>query len=974
MNTSLQPILCAALGLVLPLVAAAEQTSSRENEQRLLSNTRQLIFEGRRAGEGYFSSDGRQMIFQSERDPANPFYQIYLMDLESGDLSKVSPGTGKTTCGWIHPNGEKVMFSSSHADPKAIEKQQEELEKRASGKGNRYSWSFDEQYDIYEANSSGGQLKNLTNALGYDAEGSWSPDGKLIAFGSNRHAYSEPLSPDEEKIFVNDQSHFMEIYIMDADGANVRRLTDVPGYDGGPFFSPDGKQIVWRRFTPDGTTAEIWTMNIDGTNQRQITYLKAMSWAPFFHPSGDYIIFATNLHGYGNFELYMVALKGSSKPVRVTNTEGFDSLPVFTPDGKSLSWTSSRTANKKPQIFMASWDDATARELLGIDGDDSYIGSTVNNPITSSTSAAITPDDLHQHLSYLASDKLAGRLVGTEGERLATAYVASVFQDLGLQPAGDMGSWFQAFEFTSGVALEDGNRLTLEEAGQQHNLITDKDWRPLIFSGTGKVTPTAIVFAGYGIVAPAYNSYAGLDVKDKWVLAFRFMPEDIAPDQRQHLSEFSSLRYKAMVARDKGARGLILISGPNTKVKDQLVKLNFESTLAGTSIAVISITDNMAEKLLTTSGKSLKTLQSALDSGKQEAGFNLPGLKFSANIRLHQEQRMGRNVLARLNAGEGPGASAVVIGAHIDHIGDGVGKSSLAGGDEAGQIHPGADDNASGVSALLEIAQYLADQKRQGRLKLKQDILFAAWSGEELGLLGSSHFTKGFAAKGDAGKGLTPQVTAYLNLDMVGRLDKSLHLLGVGSSSIWAGEIERRNVPVGLSIKTQNDTFLPTDATSFYLQGVPILSAFTGSTAEYNTPRDTADLINYPGLAKIARLMALITRSVAMQAEAPDFIQTNKPSTKASRANLRAFLGTIPDYANTDTQGVKINGVTKGTPGEKAGILSGDIIMELAGQKIENIYDYTHALNALKVGQEVEIAVQRDGTLMTLKVVPEARE
>ena len=452
------------------------------------------------------------------------------------------------------------------------------------------------------------------------------------------------------------------------------------------------------------------------------------------------------------------------------------------------------------------------------------------------------------------------------------------------------------------------------------------------------------------------------------------MPENIAPEQRQHLSEFATLRYKAMVARDKGALGLIVVSGPNTQVKEQLVKLKFESTLAGTSIAVISVTDAVAEQLLSGSGKSLKALQTALDGGEPEPGFDLTGVRLSADIRLRQEKRTGRNVLARLNAGEGPGTSVVVIGAHIDHIGRGAGMNSLAGGDDAGKIHYGADDNASGVSALLEIAQYLADQKRQRRLKLKRDLLFAAWSGEEMGLLGSNRFVKQFGAKGDDAKGLSPAVTAYLNMDMVGRLDKELYLLGVGSSSIWPGEIERRNAPIGLSIHTQNDTFLPTDATSFYLNGVPILSAFTGATSEYNTPRDTADIINYEGLVKITRLMSLITRSLGMRAEAPDYIESEKPTTKASRANLRAFLGAIPDYADSDTQGGRINGVSKGAPAEKAGILPGDIIMELAGRKIENIYDYTHALNALKVGQEVEIIVKRDGALKTLKIAPVARE
>ncbi len=971
----------------LAAAAGAEEptpTPTPNNEQRLLANTRQLIFEGLRSGEGYFSADGRRMIFQSERDAANPFYQIYVMDLETGDLTQVSPGSGKTTCGWIHPNGNKVLFASSHADPQAVDKQHEELEKRASGQGSRYSWSFDEHYDIYEADLKGEQLKNLTHTLGYDAEGSWSPDGRLIAFGSNRHAYDSVLSPQEQKIFVNDQSYFMDIYIMNSDGSEVRRLTHSAGYDGGPFFSADGHKIVWRRFNPEGTQAEIWTMNVDGSDQRQITHLGAMSWAPFFHPSGDYIIFATNLHGYANFELYLVDAEGRSKPVRVTETEGFDSLPVFTPDGQGLSWTSSRTANKKPQIFIADWNDTEARRLLGLDGQNGKVAgqsaATDAKPDLSATTAAITPEDLRRHLSHLASERMDGRLTGSEGERLATAYVAEVFQALGLQPAGDMGGWFQTFEFTGGIALDSGNRLDLHGPAGMQSFQVDRDWRPLTFSRTGEIEPAEIVFAGYGIVAPGheqftpYDSYANLDVQDKWVLAFRFLPEDISPEQRQYLNDYASLRYKAMVARDQGARGLILVSGPNAPVQDPLVALKFDSALAGSGIAAISVSDELAAQLLQGSGRDLKALQSALDKGEQQPGFALPGMQLGADIRLHQEKRTGRNVLARLYAGDSPAASAVALGAHVDHIGHGVGMDSLASGDEVGRPHLGADDNASGVSALLEIAQYLADLKRQGRLEASRDVLFAAWSGEEMGLLGSSHFVQQFRAKGDGGQGLNPVISAYLNMDMVGRLDQHLHLMGAGSSSIWPGEIERRNAPVGLSIQTQNDSYLPTDATAFYLRGVPILSAYTGAHSEYNTPRDAPELINYEGLERIARFMALMTRSLTQRAEAPDYILTEKPTTGASRANLRAYVGTIPDYAQSDLKGVKLNGVAKSGPAEKGGMRAGDLIVELAGRKIENIYDFTHALNALKVGQEVEVVVEREGQPVRLKITPVARE
>ncbi len=967
--------------LLPPYLALAEEKSQ---EQPLLTNTRQLIFEGRRSGEGYFSADGSKMIFQSEREPDNPFYQIYLMDLETGDVERISTGSGKTTCAWIHPEGDRVLFASTRDDPEAQAKQREELDKRAAGQGRRYSWSFDEHYDIYQTVPGSGQFSRLTDAPGYDAEGSWSPDGKLIVFASNRHAYQQALDAETRGLFERDPSVLMDIYLMNADGGQVRRLTDAPGYDGGPFFSPDGTRIVWRRFAPNGKVAEVWTMNTDGSDPRQITRLGVMSWAPFYHPSGDYIIFTNNAQGYRNFELYIVDSQGQGEPVRVTYTDGFDGLPVFTPDGQRLSWASSRTPERKAQIFMADWNDGEARRLLGLKesgGTEAAAASPEPRPPDlDRTQGAITPDDLRLHVNYLASEALAGRLTGSAGERLATRYVADVFKALGLEPAGDDGGFFQTFEFTAGVSLAAGNRLTVHSEEGSRDFSVDESWRPLAFSGNGAVDSAEIVFAGYGIVTPAtddappYDAYAELDVSDRWVMVLRYLPENITPQRRLELSRYADLRYKAMLARDKGARGLIVVSGPGSGVKQQLVKLSFDTALGGTSMATLSVTDALASELLAASGKDLKALQASLDGGEAIKGFVLSGIRLDAHIALEQERRSGRSVLARLPAASTATLEPVMIGAHVDHLGLGDSSGSLATGDEKGQVHPGADDNASGVAALLEIAQYLATQVGSGKLELKRDVIFAAWSGEELGLLGSSHYAKHLGEDtGTAGEKRLP-IAAYLNMDMVGRLDQRLYLQGVGSSTRWPGEIERRNAPVGLSITLQQDSYLPTDATSFYLQGVPVLNAFTGPHPDYNTPRDTPARINYDGTARIALLMALLTRSVALNTQAPDYVAMEKPAGTPTRRNLQAYLGTIPEYGESDQPGVKLNGVAEAGPAARAGLRSGDVIVELAGKTIENIYDFTYALNALKVGSAVEIVVQRQGEPLILSVTPARRE
>ncbi|MEW8412707.1 MAG: M20/M25/M40 family metallo-hydrolase [Candidatus Thiodiazotropha sp.] len=947
-----------------------------EEEARLLSNVRQLTFEGRRAGEGYFSADGGSMIFQSERDHANPFYQIYLMDLETGDVEQVSPGHGKTTCAWIHPSRDKVLYASTHEDPEARDKMQQELDFRASGKQRRYSWDYDPNFDIYEQVLTSGARKNLTQTPGYDAEAAYSPDGGQIVFASNRRAYAGEMSEEEKKIFEHDKSFMMDLYLMNADGSGLRRLTDSPGYDGGPFFSFDGARITWRRFSRDGSRAEIYTMELASGEERQLTRMGVMSWAPFFHPSGDYLIFASNREGFANFELFLVDAQGKGEPVRVTTTDGFDGLPVFSPDGGRLSWTSNRGAGKTSQIFLADWNDSEARRLLGLDdreqGDDSLAATAE----LATTTAAISSQDLRQHVTRLSSDEMEGRLTGSGGELRAGRYIASVFRRLGLQPAGDDG-YFQSFSFTAGAKLGDGNRLDLRGLSQPRSPILEQDWLPLAISRSGRIDPAPIVFAGYGIEAPGldkvpdYDAYGGLEVEGKWVMLFRFQPESVPPEWRRHLLHYSDLAYKASVAKRRGAIGLILVTGPGAAAKQQLIELELEAKSASSSIAAISISDDLASRILAVADKELAALQQQLDSGEPAQGFAIPGVELSADLAILREKGLGRNVIARLSADPPSARAPVILGAHLDHLGRGEISGSLAREDERGRIHPGADDNASGVAALLESAEYLADLKRSGKLGSKRDILFAAWSGEELGTLGSNRFVDQFAG----GDMLHDKVSAYLNMDMVGHLREKLYLQGTGSSNSWSREIERRNVPVGLAIATKVDPYLPTDSTPFYMKGVPVLNAFTGAHEDYSSPRDRADQLNYQGMQKIARLMAGITRSLARSEAEPDYIEVTRKQSGLSRKHLRAYLGTIPAYGqDEETKGVKLQGAVKGGPAEKAGIQNGDLLIGLAGVEVETIHDFMNALGGLKPGEETEMIVIRRGKQLTLRVVPTSRD
>jgi Tol biopolymer transport system component len=344
--------------------APAQAPPADNHERDFLGRVRRLTVEGRRAGEGYWAPDGRRLVFQSEREAGNPFYQIYVLDFATGETKRISPGMGKTTCAFFRAGSDDILFASTHHDPKSKHYQDEELAFRASGKERRYAWDYDAEMEIYVYAEKSGALKRLTNARGYDAEASYSPDGQWIVFSSMRDAYNRTLSAQEQKMLATDPSYFGEIYVMRADGSEQKRLTSVPGYDGGPFFTHDGRHIVWRRFDEQGLIADVWLMRPDGSAARQVTDFKSMSWAPYEHPSGEYILFASNKLGFENFEIFMVDKAGTKEPVRITYSPGFDGLPVPSPDGTQIAFTSSRSGGGSGQIFLAQWNHEAARKAM----------------------------------------------------------------------------------------------------------------------------------------------------------------------------------------------------------------------------------------------------------------------------------------------------------------------------------------------------------------------------------------------------------------------------------------------------------------------------------------------------------------------------------------------------------------------------------------------------------------------------------
>ena len=576
------------------------------------------------------------------------------------------------------------------------------------------------------------------------------------------------------------------------------------------------------------------------------------------------------------------------------------------------------------------------------------------------------------HVMALASGAVEGRLTGSAGERRAGDYIISQLRNIGAVPLPGRTDYRLAFEFTAG-ARDGGSSLTVSSSrpGVRTETFTARaDVQALSLSDTSTVAGP-LVFAGYGIVVPAgqdfaYDSYASLDVKDKIVLMLRYFPENAETKSKTILARYSDLRYKALAARQRGAKAVLVVTGPNSPHAGETVPMTFDPALAGSGIVAASISASVAGALFAGSGRSLENAQRLLDSGDpQVAGFDLPEVTVTVTASVVREKRTGSNIVAYLPANT-PAAAApkpwIALGAHYDHLGRGEGGNSLAGKEEAASVHHGADDNASGTAAVLAVGEALARQPR------RRHVLLGFWSGEEFGLLGSSAFI--------AERPIPPdQIAAYLNFDMVGRMQNNkLIVQATGTSTAWPGILERANVAAGFDLALQEDPYQPTDVASFNQAAVPSLSFFTGPHVDYHRPSDTADKINYPDLDRVAEFATAIVRRVGDLDQPLRFVKVEQQfSNRPGRAGVRVFTGTIPDYA-TAVKGLLLSSVIGGGPAERAGLQKGDIIIEIAGQTISNIYDYTYALDTLKIGQPAKVVYLRNGEPRETMLTPAARK
>ncbi len=566
----------------------------------------------------------------------------------------------------------------------------------------------------------------------------------------------------------------------------------------------------------------------------------------------------------------------------------------------------------------------------------------------------------------LASDDLEGRLTGTDGSRKAADYIVARLEEIGATPLPGADDFRLPFRFTAGVN-DGGSRIVLAGTGSDAQTWEGPEVRALSFSENGAVSGE-LVFAGYGLSVPetdgfSYDSYTTLDVKDKVVLVLRYFPEDTEGELRRNLSKYSAPRYKAMAARQRGAVGVIVVTGPRSPNAGELVPMTFDTALSGSNIHAVSVGGEVGGALIGLTGQTLEDVQASLDTGNPHVtGFDIPEVHITLETTVEREERTGYNVVGLLPPGDRTvDKPYVLLGGHYDHLGRGAGGNSLARGDESGEIHNGADDNASGVAAILSAGARLAQLERA------RGAILAFWSGEELGLLGSADFVESSPVPND-------QIAAYLNFDMVGRLtDNKLTVQAVGTSPTWTPLVEELNTAPAFDLQFITDPYLPTDVMSFNQVDVPSLGFFTGSHDDYHRPTDDADAINYEGLERIADLGAAVAERLATQTEPVEFVRVERGAQQGSQTVMRIFTGTIPDYSQ-EAEGLLLSGVVGGGPAEAAGLRRGDVIIELSGQTIANIYDYTYALDLLKVGEPAGVVFMRGEERVETELVPEARQ
>ncbi len=566
-------------------------------------------------------------------------------------------------------------------------------------------------------------------------------------------------------------------------------------------------------------------------------------------------------------------------------------------------------------------------------------------------------------VKFLAAPEQEGRGAGTAGLARAEQYIAKQFESAGLQPAGDNGSYLQAFSVTTGATMGQDNRLDVTQGGEQHSLRPEKDYIPLSFSASGSVSGN-VVFAGYGITAGEfhYDDYLDLAVKDKIVVVLRYEPPSFSQqhsgEREEHYTHHAHLVSKAINARDRGAKAIILVGGDTD---EELVKFGSVAGPDNAGILMVQAGNAIAEKWFAAAGKSLEDVQKSINETGRAESFAFPdSLTVSLDVDIERKQATVHNVIGYL-----PGESSeyVILGAHDDHLGYGD-QNSLAPS-QIGQVHPGADDNASGTAGVIELAKLFAG--RPG--KLPRGILFMTFGGEEIGLLGSAYWTEHPTRSLD-------QAVAMINMDMIGRIrDSKVYVGGVGTGSGFKPLLERAGKEHGLRLDYSKETHSSSDHTSFASKQIPVLFFFSGLHSDYHKPSDTWDKINGESAVQLLSMVGDIATGLATAPGRPTFSKVEAPAHgggDGGGGGYGPYFGSVPDFGETEN-GVKFADIRGDSPADKAGLKPGDILVQYGGKPITNLYDFTYALRDSKVGDEVEVKVLRDGREITARVTLEQR-
>jgi len=557
----------------------------------------------------------------------------------------------------------------------------------------------------------------------------------------------------------------------------------------------------------------------------------------------------------------------------------------------------------------------------------------------------VTIRELENHVIYLASDSLKGRLTGSPGDSLAAEYIRKELTSYGLVPLS--GDGFQRFVVTKRIIPGRNNALIVNGRSCE----PEKDFMPLAFSADGGLE-SDVIFAGYGFNINTdslkWNDYNGIDVKGKWVLILRADPE--AENTKSPYIQYSLDRDKALLAKDMGAAGVLLVSGPVADPQDTFEQLNAEGFSVG--IPVFRIKRDVADNILARTRTTIELLEKNINKNLKPSAFDAK-TTVKANAEIVREIADTRNVVMLLpGEDENLRNEFVIIGAHFDHLGMGGPGSSSRAPDTTG-IHHGADDNASGVSMMLELAEKFANTRGSH----KRSIVCIAFSGEEEGLLGSKHFTN------DPGIDLS-KVNAMVNLDMVGRLSDTtmLQVSGVGTAAGLKELVYAKSDTSSIKLNLSEEGYGPSDHSSFYFKNIPVLFYFTGAHLDYHTPSDTWDKINYKGMAAITGEVFNVAEELA---DSPERLKFREAGPKVEPVRYRrgkgASLGIMPDFAGVIKNGLRADAVTPGKPAALGGMKKGDIITAINGKTVNNIQDYMSRMGQLKHGQTISVEILRNG-------------